>query len=181
MKTHIPEYKKVARTVAKNTGAIFVDLGSMVEEFMNTVGEKQALTYYMVLPQGKYESYPDGRDDTTHYNRKGAKLVSQMIAVALQENKQVPKKIRRAITAPSDYYKGTTVNVSKTVVTKKGTRYQLKWKKINPAKRYEIYRYDASKKKYKKVVSTNNTSYILSRKWTKQQVKKMKVKAVLGR
>lgn len=181
----IPEYKSAAKTVAKQTGSVFLDVGKKLEELMNTIGKQETEKYYMVLSEGEYENYPEGLNDRIHFNIKGAKLVAHIIAVSMKENSKIKKTIRNAITADKDYYKGIQIDINHTTVGKKKvgnqTRYQLKWKKFDHAKSYIIYRYHSSIGKYKRLKVTKKTSYVFNKKWTKKQVKKLKVTAVLTR
>ena len=184
----VPEYKKAMRSAANQTNSPFVDGGKEVEKYMNTVGKKTALSYYMVLNSGQYPNYPMGYSDNSHYNSSGARKAAQIIAVTLKENRMVPAQLRRLITASSDYYKGVTVDIEKVTVKKttsakkKKIQYTLSWKKQKNAKQYVIYRYMTATKSYKRIGTTKKTTYVVSKKWTKKQLlQKIRVKAVLSR
>lgn len=198
--TTSPEHKAAMKSAAVEAGVPFVDTGKAVEDYISTLGKESALQYYMVLQPGQYANYPKGRTDTTHLNVKGAKKIAQIIAVTLKENKSVPAKIRHLITASSDYYNGINlyakdvkINTIKSIqygkkLKKNGkrekkisTQYKLTWKKQNKAKYYVIYKYVPSKKQYVRLITTRQNSYTFGKQWGKEQVKKMKVKAVLER
>jgi hypothetical protein len=40
--------------------------------------------YFMNLPPGKYEAYPDGQSDNTHFQPLGAKAVAQIVFEAMK-------------------------------------------------------------------------------------------------
>lgn len=193
----VPEYKAVEKKVASYTNSIFVDTGKAVEEYMNTMGKTKALSYYMVLKPGEYKNYPNGHNDSSHFNYKGARKAAQIIAVSLKESLKVPKQIKKAITISTDYYKGVTkelekVSIVKVKSEKKGNnkasakkkvkiQYKIKWKKQKYAQYYIIYQYVFKTKKYEKLAATKKQSYTFDKGWTKKQISGIKVKAVLGR
>ena len=187
--TTAPSYKAAMKSAAAASGAVFVDTGKAIEEFMNTIGEGAAKNYYMFLSPGQYPNYLAGYIDKTHFNNKGAKKLAQIILRTVKENPKTPSGLKKLISSPSDYYKDITVgakNVKLNTVKKKSgkkvnLRYKLTWKKQKNAKYYIIYRYVPSQKTYVKAAVTKRTAYVFQGKWTKEQVKKMKVRAVLGR
>lgn len=40
--------------------------------------------YFMNLPPGKYEAYPDGQSDNTHFQPEGARAVAGLVFEALK-------------------------------------------------------------------------------------------------
>lgn len=181
IKTCPVSYKKALQRVAKETGSVFVDTAKAIRIFMNTLGKDQAQTYYMILEPGKYVNYPDGLTDRTHFNGKGADKLAQITAALLKENKALPETFRNRITVDSDYYKGTFSWVSKTKITRKKGKYTLTWKKKKEAKNYVLYQYNKKTKTYKKVAKTKKNTYTFSKKYTRNQVKNIKIKAMLTR
>lgn len=176
IKTCSVAYKNALRKVAQETGSIFVDTAKEIQVFMNTIGETNAKSYYMILEAGKYTNFPEGLKDTTHFNEKGAKKLAQITAIMIKENKSVPKKLRRKIHVETDYYKGISVAAKNVKISKKKGRYNISWKKHTAAKDYVIYVYDKHTKRYQKVAVTKKSSYRLSKKYNKMQRKQIKVK-----
>jgi lysophospholipase L1-like esterase len=41
--------------------------------------------YFMNLPVGKFEAYPEGREDNTHFQPEGAMEVSRLVYQGLKE------------------------------------------------------------------------------------------------
>lgn len=194
IKSAVPEYKSAMKNAAHQSNAVFIDAGKAVENYMNTVGKKKALSYYMVLKRGQYANYHGGYHDNSHYNYTGAKKASHIIAVTLKENQSVPASLRKQITISNDYYQGVIVDIDKVHIKKitenkkkasektKKIQYKLSWSKQKNAKYYVIYQYIPSNKSYKKIAMTKKTTYVLLKKWTKKQLlHKIKVKAVLAR
>lgn len=180
----VSEYKAAEKVIAQKTKAIFVDTGSAVEQYMTTLGKEKALSYYMVLKPGEYKNYPKGYKDSNHFNYKGAKKAAQIVAVTLRESRQVPYELRRAITSPADYYNGVVLNIKNIKVQKekKNTgKTKITWKQQKHVKQYTILQYNAKNNTYKKIGTTKQTSYTLKGQWTKKQISKLKVQAILGR
>ena len=44
-------------------------------------------TYFMNLPAGVYEAYPNGQKDNTHFQPEGAKAVARLVFSALKNLK----------------------------------------------------------------------------------------------
>ena len=43
--------------------------------------------YFMNLPAGKYQAYPEGQKDNTHFQPEGAREVARLVFEGLQELK----------------------------------------------------------------------------------------------
>ena len=60
------------------------------------MGEENSRLLFLQLQPGQHPNYPEGKEDNTHFNELGARLVAQMI---LQEIKQqIPELSSRIIT-----------------------------------------------------------------------------------
>ena len=79
------EYPKAAKDVASEFGVTLIDLNQLSMDFFSKKGKEYvSKTYFMNLPAGVYEAYPDGQDDNTHFQPEGAKAVAQLVFDALK-------------------------------------------------------------------------------------------------
>jgi polygalacturonase/lysophospholipase L1-like esterase len=79
-------YPDAMKEVALETGAYLVDLNSLSMDFFSGKGrDYSTLTYFMNLPPGMYEAYPDGSSDNTHFQPAGATAVAQLVFNAMKD------------------------------------------------------------------------------------------------
>ncbi|MFN2126653.1 MAG: rhamnogalacturonan acetylesterase [Anaerolineales bacterium] len=72
-------YPVVTREVARDLHVPMIDLQLMTEEMVLSLGEKSSKDLYLWLDPGVQENYPEGVQDNTHLNRKGANRVAEMV------------------------------------------------------------------------------------------------------
>lgn len=74
------DYPQAAKEVASEFGVTLIDLNQLSMDYFSQKGEDfVSKTYFMNLPAGKYEAYPDGQKDNTHFQPEGAKAVAQLV------------------------------------------------------------------------------------------------------
>lgn len=79
-------YPEAAREVAEEMGAYFIDLNSLSQDAFSKAGRAYVTDhYFMNLPPGKYEAYPEGSNDNTHFQPEGAKVVAKLVFDAMQQ------------------------------------------------------------------------------------------------
>lgn len=80
------EYPQAAKDVAKELKVLIIDLNQHSMDHFAAKGKDYVTeNYFMNLPAGKYEAYPDGQNDNTHFQPEGAKAVAQLVFNALQD------------------------------------------------------------------------------------------------
>jgi lysophospholipase L1-like esterase len=79
-------YPWVARTVARETGAPFVDLQLLTEDLVVRAGPVQSKRLYVWVEQGQYPAFPQARQDDTHLSPAGATEVARLAALALRQS-----------------------------------------------------------------------------------------------
>lgn len=80
------EYPQAAKDVAAEFGVALIDLNQLSMDAFSKKGKDYvSANYFMNFPAGKYEAYPDGQSDNTHFQPEGAKAVCQLIFNALQK------------------------------------------------------------------------------------------------
>ncbi|MGB8703772.1 MAG: rhamnogalacturonan acetylesterase, partial [Gillisia sp.] len=74
------EYYPAAIDVAKEMQVQLIDLNKRTMDYFSEKGRDfVSKNYFMNLPAGKYEAYPEGDDDNTHFQPKGARAVAQLV------------------------------------------------------------------------------------------------------
>lgn len=74
------EYPQAVKDVAKELNTPVIDLTSISATFFTTKGnEFVSKHYFMNLDSAKYEAYPKGQKDNTHFQPEGAKAVAQLV------------------------------------------------------------------------------------------------------
>jgi lysophospholipase L1-like esterase len=76
--THGP-YPFVANAVAKQLMAPFIDMQLLTEDFIIGLGPEKSKEVYLWVEPGKYEKFPDGRQDNTHLSLKGATEFARLV------------------------------------------------------------------------------------------------------
>ena len=79
------EYTEVARTVAKEMNVPMIDLQIFTEKLVIEMGLEESKTLYMNLDPEVFENYPKGREDNTHLQPKGAKIIAEEVVNQLSE------------------------------------------------------------------------------------------------
>ncbi|WP_035916869.1 rhamnogalacturonan acetylesterase [Flavimarina sp. Hel_I_48] len=74
------EYDQAPKDIAEEMKVELIDLNQLSMDYFSKKG-KDFITknYFMNLPAGKYEAYPDGQDDNTHFQPEGAEAVAQLV------------------------------------------------------------------------------------------------------
>lgn len=80
------EYDKAPKDVAAEMQVDLIDLNKASRDFFTKKGKDfVSENYFMNLPAGKYEAYPEGQNDNTHFQTAGAIEVSRLVFEELQK------------------------------------------------------------------------------------------------
>jgi lysophospholipase L1-like esterase len=74
-----PIYSDVVRQLAKDHKVFFIDADKKSQEIYQGFGAEGSKMLFLQLKPNEHPNYPDGRDDNTHFNELGVRLVAQMI------------------------------------------------------------------------------------------------------
>ena len=77
------EYRNTAKNLAKKLKVSFVDANSITEKLESSLGEKGSQKLHMIYKPGEVSAYPNGVNDSAHYNEYGAKTVARLLADGL--------------------------------------------------------------------------------------------------
>jgi len=79
-------YDQAVKDIAKEMNVFLIDLNKKSMAFFTKKGESySAENYFMNLPAGKYEAYPEGQKDNTHFQPQGAIEVARLVFEGMKE------------------------------------------------------------------------------------------------
>ncbi len=80
------EYDQAPKDVAKELSVMIIDLNRKSMDFFTKKGEGYASeNYFMNVPAGVYEAFPNGQKDNTHFQTKGAIEVARLVFEGMKE------------------------------------------------------------------------------------------------
>ncbi|HEX5793407.1 MAG TPA: rhamnogalacturonan acetylesterase [Rheinheimera sp.] len=85
LKRDLADYANAAAKVASETKVSFFDLQQLSCDFWQQLGKADSQPYFIQIPAGLYQKFPDGKVDNTHLTLQGASKISQFF---LQELKR---------------------------------------------------------------------------------------------
>jgi len=81
-------YSQIIRDVAKEEKVILFDMDKITQQLYQQFGVENSKLLFMQLKPGEHPNYPDGRDDNTHFNELGARLIAQLVLTEIRS--QIP-------------------------------------------------------------------------------------------
>lgn len=72
-------YSALVREVASQENVPLVDLDQTSMELYQRIGEEASKLLFLQLQPGEHPNYPAGKDDNTHFNELGARLIAQLV------------------------------------------------------------------------------------------------------
>lgn len=79
------EYTRAMISLGEKLGVPVIDLTSKSRNTLLKSGPEKTKEWYMHLPAGKYDNFPEGLTDNTHLKFKGAMTYAELIAEGLKE------------------------------------------------------------------------------------------------
>lgn len=84
LRNNLADYAEVARTVAKTQQVPLFDLNQLSCADLTRFGINASQPYFIQIPAGLYQQFPQGKVDNTHLSLQGANWVSQLFIAELQ-------------------------------------------------------------------------------------------------
>ena len=78
------QYAALVREVAKETGVLFIDLDEKSKALYQQFGPEHSKLLFLQLQPGEHPNYPEGKNDNTHFNELGARLIAQIVLKELK-------------------------------------------------------------------------------------------------
>jgi lysophospholipase L1-like esterase len=88
-------YSRIVRDVAKKESVILFDMDKITQQLYQQFGVENSKLLFMQLKPGEHPNYPEGRDDNTHFNELGARLLAQLVLEEIR--KQIPELSERIV------------------------------------------------------------------------------------
>ena len=86
-------YSQIVRDVATIEKVSLIDLDKKSQALYQQFGAEDSKLLFLQLKPGEHPNYPDGKDDNTHFNELGARLIAQLILKEIKE--QLPDLAER--------------------------------------------------------------------------------------
>lgn len=83
------EYREVPARIAQELNVPFIDANKITSNLEQNLGVEGSKKLHMIYLPGECPAYPKGRQDNTHYNQIGARIVAGLLAIEI--GKQVPE------------------------------------------------------------------------------------------
>ena len=77
-------YSQIVRDVAKEEKVVLFDMDKITQQLYQQFGVEQSKLLFMQLKPNEHPNYPEGRDDNTHFNELGARLIAQSVLTEIR-------------------------------------------------------------------------------------------------
>jgi len=88
-------YSQIVRDVAKEEKVILFDMDRITQQLYQQFGVENSKLIFLQLKPGEHPNYPDGKEDNTHFNELGARLIAQLVLAEIKS--QVPDLAGRIV------------------------------------------------------------------------------------
>ena len=88
-------YSQIVRDVAKEEKVLLFDMDKITQQLYQQFGVENSKLLFMQLKPNEHPNYPEGRDDNTHFNELGARLIAQLVLEEIK--KQIPELSDRIV------------------------------------------------------------------------------------
>ncbi len=88
-------YSQIVRDVATDEKVIFFDMDRKTQDLYQQFGAENSKMLFMQLHPGEHPNYPEGREDNTHFNELGARLVAELVLKEIKE--KIPELAGRVV------------------------------------------------------------------------------------
>ncbi len=89
------EYMKITRAVAKEENTVLFDMDIITQQLYQKFGPENSALLFLQLKPGEHPNHPQGKDDNTHFNEFGARLVAQLVLKEIRS--QLPELAARIV------------------------------------------------------------------------------------
>jgi len=88
-------YSGLVRELAAAEKVPLIDLDKKSQELLQQFGKDNSKWLFLQLQAGEHPNYPDGRDDNTHFNELGARLVAELVLKEIKNlNLELAERIK---------------------------------------------------------------------------------------
>ncbi len=72
-------YSALVREIAKEQQVAFIDLDAKSQALYQQFGAEHSKLLFLQLQPGEHPNYPEGKNDNTHFNELGARLIAEIV------------------------------------------------------------------------------------------------------
>ena len=72
-------YSQIVRDVAKEEKVVLFDMDKITQKLYQQFGIENSRLLFLQLKPGEHPNYPVGKEDNTHFNELGARLLAQLV------------------------------------------------------------------------------------------------------
>ncbi len=91
------EYSAYMKQIAAAEKVLFIDLDTKSRQLYQQYGKEFSKQLFLQLKPGEHPNYPEGKEDNTHFNELGARLIAQLV---LQELRNLNTDLNQNIIVP---------------------------------------------------------------------------------
>lgn len=88
-------YSAIVREVAKETKVYFIDLDKKSQELLQEWGVEKSKLLFNQLEPGEHPNYPEGKEDNTHFNELGARIMAEIVLGEIKT--EIPELAERIV------------------------------------------------------------------------------------
>ena len=90
-------YAAIVRSVAAAENVPLIDMDKKGQQLYQQMGVENSRLLFLQLKPGEHPNYPEGKEDNTHFNEMGARLIAQIV---LKEIRELKLELAERIVAP---------------------------------------------------------------------------------
>jgi len=88
-------YSQIVREVAVKENVPLIDMDKKGQQLYQQLGVENSKLLFLQLKPGEHPNYPEGKEDNTHFNELGARLIAQIVLSEIR--KTIPELAERVI------------------------------------------------------------------------------------
>lgn len=77
-------YSSIVRATAQELGVPLIDLDRKSQALLQSFGPDNSKLLFLQLKPGEHPNYPEGKDDNTHFNELGARLMAEIVLAEMR-------------------------------------------------------------------------------------------------
>ena len=78
-------YSQIVCNVASSENVLLIDLDKKSQALYQQLGQKNSKLLFLQLNPGEHPNYPEGKEDNTHFNELGARLIAEIVLKEIRE------------------------------------------------------------------------------------------------
>lgn len=79
-------YSQITRDAANEEKVYLFDMDKLTQKLYQDLGEDKSRILFNHLKPGEHPNYPEGKEDNTHFNELGARIVAQLVLQEIRNN-----------------------------------------------------------------------------------------------